>query len=61
MWVIKVEFGNGTWYQGVLDSRVEEPMARKVLLRNFKELFPPYEIRKRGKAKFRIYYRGEER
>ena len=56
MWVIKVQFENGTWYRGVLDSRVEEQTARKILIGNFKELFPDYEIRRRGGGKFRIYY-----
>lgn len=56
MWVIKVQFRNGTWYRGVLDSRVEEQTARKILIGNFKELFPDYEIKRRGGGTFRIYY-----
>lgn len=56
MWVIKVQFGNGTWYRGVLDSRVEEQTARRILIGNFKELFPDYEIKRRGGGTFRIYH-----
>ncbi len=56
MWVIKVTFGNGTWYRGVLDSRVDEAMAKKVLLSNFSELFTEVDIKRRGGGKYRIYY-----
>lgn len=55
-WIIKVQFKDGTWYRGVLESRVEELTARKILLRNFKELFPDYEIRRRGGGTFKIFY-----
>lgn len=61
MWVIKVTFGNGTWYRGVLDSRVEEAMARKVLLSNFSELFNEVEIKRRGGGKYKIYYSSERK
>lgn len=60
MWVIKVMFRNGTWYRGVLDSRVSEQKARKCLLSNFRELFSKPEIRRRGGGVFWIDWRTKK-
>ncbi len=54
MWVIKVHFGDGTWYRGVLNSRVSAQKAKGCLLSNFNELFSKTEIRQRGGATYKI-------
>ena len=57
MWVIKVYFGNGTWYRGICERECYyKSTAKKKLLRDFKDNYTPAEIKARGNAKYEVYY-----
>lgn len=56
MWVIRVNFRDGTWYRGMCDkNNITPETAKKRLLMDFKEIHPSEDIRSRGGGLYRIW------
>lgn len=56
MWVIRVNFRDGSWYKGVCDrENVSAETAKKRLLLDFKEIHPSEDIRSRGGGLYHIW------
>ena len=56
MWLIRVNFRDGSWYKGVCDrENVSAETAKKRLLLDFKEIHPSADVKERGGGLYRIW------
>lgn len=56
MWLIKVQFKDGTWYRGICDKdNISQETAKKRLLMDFKEIHQSSDVAQRGGGLYHIW------